>query len=79
MSKPNKRQKAILQLLNIIDQEGLHYGFVNYGVDDQLKAIKDKELTNLVSSLNEITEKLEEYLTDLKEEVQLFIDDDSDF
>lgn len=79
MLKPNKRQKAILQLLNIVDQEGLHYGFVNYGVNDQLKAIKDKELTELATTLQEVTEKLEEILEDLKEEVQLFIDDDSDF
>lgn len=79
MTKPNKRQKAILELLNIVDQEGLHYGLVNYGVDDQLKALKDQELADLVRALKETTEKLEEVLTDLKGEVQLFIDDDSDF
>ena len=54
MAKPNKRQKAILQLLAIVDQEGLHYGLVNYGVEAQLKAIKDTELNNLVAKFNEI-------------------------
>jgi hypothetical protein len=79
MAKPNKRQKAILQLLAIVDQEGLHYGLVNYGVEAQLKAIKDTELNNLVAKFNEITESLEEKLAEYAEEVTPFTDDDVDF
>ena len=79
MAKPNKRQKAILQLLAIVEQEGLHYGVCNYGVTDQVKAIKNTELSNLVDRLNETTESLEEVLSELKSEVEPFMNDDVDF
>jgi hypothetical protein len=77
--KPTKKQKAILSLLNIIDQEGLHYGVYNYGIEDELKAIKDSELTELVRTMQEVTLKLEEKLAEFKTEVEPFLDDDSDF
>lgn len=79
MAKPNKRQRAILELVNIVEGEGLHYGVVNYGVSDQVKALKDKKLTELVETFIKTSEKLEERIEDLKSEVQEFLDDDSDF
>jgi hypothetical protein len=78
-SKPNKRQKAILSLLDIIEAEGLHYGIVSYGVNDELKAIKDERLTKLVDRFVSLSNEIENILEELSGEVVLFLDDDSDF
>jgi SMC interacting uncharacterized protein involved in chromosome segregation len=79
MAKPNKRQKAILQLLNIIEGEGLHYAIVEYGLDEQLRVLKDDRLTNLVLAMKETTKEWEEHLEELKAEVEQFSEDDVDF
>lgn len=78
-SKPNKRQKAILQLLGIVESEGLHYGLVNYGGSEEVKTIKDDELTKLFNTFRETSDALEAKLEELKEEVEVFLEDDSDF
>lgn len=77
--KPNKRQKAILSLLGIVESEGLHYGLVSYGGDDEVTEIADDELSQLFKSFRETSEKLEEKLEALKSEVEVFLEDDSDF
>jgi hypothetical protein len=79
MSKPNKRQAAILQLLATIESEGLHYGIVEHGVSSALKGIKDEELNDLVKSFCSITKLLESKLESLQKEVEPFLADDSDF
>ena len=79
MDKPNKKQTAILQLLNIINQEGLHYAIANYGIDEQLVAIENKKLNKLAAKFKKITLQLEEQMEEFKKEVEPFMDDDSDF
>lgn len=79
MAKPNKRQKAIIELFSIIEGEGLHYGVVTYGVSEQVEVIKDKELAKLVEKFKEVTADLEAKIEELAEEVQPFLEDDSDF
>jgi hypothetical protein len=74
--KPNKKQKAIIQLLNIIEKEGLCYGVTGYGIDKQLKVIKDERLIKLAITFIETTNELEEILGELKEEVEPFLEDD---
>lgn len=74
-NKPNKRQKAILNLLRIVESEGLHYGLVDYGGDEEVKTIKDEELTELVNTFRKTSEGLENKLEKLKEEVIVFIED----
>lgn len=77
--KPNKRQKAIIGLLNIVESEGLHYGLVYYGGTEELKTINDEELTKAVKALREATHEIDAILDNLKDEVSAFLDDDSDF
>ena len=77
--KPNKRQKAIITLLNIVESEGLHYGLVFYGGTDELKIIKDDDLSAQVKALRDATHEIEAILDNLKDEVAAFLDDDSDF
>lgn len=74
--KPNKRQKAILSLLSIVESEGLHYGLVNYGGDDEVTIIKDKELTELFETFRKTSSALEAKLAELQEEVEIFLEDD---
>lgn len=77
--KPNKRQQAILQLLGIVDSEGLHYGLVKYGGTEEVKTIDDKDLTKLFNRFREISDDLESKLAELQEEVAAFMEDESEF
>lgn len=78
-NKPNKRQKAILQLLGIVESEGLHYGLVKYGGSDEVKTIKDDELTKLFNTFRETSDALEAKLAELQEEVEAFMEDEGEF
>lgn len=77
--KPNKRQKAIIGLLNIVESEGLHYGLVYYGGKEELKVIDNEELTKAVKALRDATHEIDAILDNLKDEVAAFTEDDSDF
>lgn len=78
MAKPNKRQTAILRLLGIVETEGLHYGVVYYGGTKELAVIKDEELTALVKTLRDTTHELEAKMDLLRDEVEIFLEDDSE-
>lgn len=77
--KPNKKQKAIIKLLNIVESEGLHYGLVYYGGTEELKVIDNEELTKAVKALRDATHEIDAILDNLKDEVEAFMEDDSDF
>lgn len=79
MKKPSKKQKAIIALLNVIESEGVHYGVINYGVDDHVKDAKDEMLESLVKDFIKSSKALEDYLEELKEQVTPFLPDESDF
>ena len=72
--KPNKRQKAILSLLQIVKWQDM-----NADMSEELGVINDKELIDLIKSLVDVTEKIENKLEELEKEVLTFLDDDSDF
>lgn len=77
--KPNKEQRAILDLLALIENEGLHYGLVNHGLPKSFDDIDDNELKDLVEEFKEVSRKLKNKIDDLEEQVAPFLDDDSDF
>lgn len=76
--KPTKRQQAIIQLINIIEGEGLHYGIVNYGVSSQLKIIKNEKLSKLAALFIKTSEQLESEISALSEAVKEFDMDEVD-
>jgi len=77
--KPNKKQQAMMDFLALIETEGLHYGLVHHGCKDELKALKDDDLTELVTQLKTVTRKIEAKIEKYEEEVAPFLNDDSDF
>lgn len=77
--KPSKRQKAIMDLLNLIENEGLHYGLVKAGLPDSFDKIGDDDLSDLVAEFQAVSQKLENKIEELQQEVAPFLDDDSDF
>ncbi len=79
MKKITKRQKAILSLLNIVETEGLHYGLVNYGGSDEVKAIKDEKLSKLFETFRKTSDALEAKLAELQKEVSAFVEDEEEF
>lgn len=73
--KPTKKQQAIIDLLDIIDTEGLWYGVCNYGVEEEVEDSKDKKLALLVAEFYTASEELENYLDELRQEVEPFLPD----
>ena len=71
MSKPNKKQKAIIKLLteNLSEEDS----------EELLALIDDDKLTELFQDYFKAEKKLEEYLSELETEVKPFLPDDSDF
>lgn len=78
MAKPTKQQQAVLQLLRIVNDEGLHYGIVDYGTQDQQKVIKDEKLNTLIKAFKKSSNDLEKYLKVLEISVEKF-DKDEDY
>lgn len=79
MSKPTKRQEFIIQLLNIIEGEGLEYAVLHYGIETVLEEINDDKLIKLVEKYYKAAKKLEAAVEKLKEEIAPFMEDDSEF
>lgn len=77
--KPSKRQQAILDLLALIENEGLHYGLVIHGLPKSFDQIGDDDLKDLVAEFKAISEKIKNKIEELEQEVAPFLDDDSDF
>lgn len=77
--KPTKKQKAILDLLMLIESEGLHYGLVKHGLPKSFDQIGDDDLKDLVAEFRAISQKIENKIEELEQEVAPFLDDDSDF
>lgn len=75
MPKLNKRQTAIIQLLNIVESEGLDYAIIHYGVEKQLKQVKDDEFDAYVKQYQKLTKSIEKKLSGLEKEVS-FLDPD---
>lgn len=79
MSKPTKKQQAIIQLLSIIESEGLEYAVTQYGLETVLEEIDDAKLIKLVEKYYKAAKKLEAVVEELKEEIAPFMEDDSEF
>lgn len=77
--KITKRQKAILDLLNIVETEGLHYGLVEYGGSEEVATIKDEKLTKLFNSFRKTSDALEAKLAELEKEVEPYREDLEEF
>ena len=74
--KPTKRQKAIVDLLSKIDEEGLDHALVDsIKTYDLLKIAEDQNLTDLVLLYEKTANNLEEYLLKLEKEVEPFRED----
>lgn len=78
MAKPNKRQKAIVEFLTIINREGLDYAVTKFGVETVLEKIDDSKLIKLVGKYYKAAKKLESTLEELKQEVIIFMPDRTD-
>ena len=72
------RAASIRALLDRIEYEGMHYAFVNYGMDDYLKQVDDKVLNKLAIDFIKASNALETYLEALDAEFPADSDSNND-
>ena len=70
IKKPNKRELAIIRLLQKSSNEGTDYAFVHYGMDDYMEELGDEKFTKIANAAIKAWKKLEDAMDSLRDEVE---------
>lgn len=62
------RAASVRALLNRVEYEGMHYAFVDYGMEEYLKQVDDKVLNKLAADFIKSSNSLQDHLDALDAE-----------